>query len=141
MKFDLKLDPKALEFKNSHPELLKEARRKAVEAAGMVWADETKQVTMEDDHIDTSLYINSIGYVTNYPEHNHTGKGKRHATQEDVVYELTETSDSTTLSIGSNVSYAAVLEKRYNIMARGLDRARPRMEKVSDFQVKKTLNL
>ena len=141
MEFKIQLDPKALEFKEKNPELLREARKRAVEAAGMVWADETKKVTMEDDHIDTSLYINSIGYVTNYPEHNHTGKGKRHATQEDVVYELEETSDSTTLSIGSNVSYAAVLEKRYNLMARGLDRARPRMQTVADFQIKKTLNL
>lgn len=139
MQFNINLDKKALDFKNKNPELLKEARKRAVEAAGMVWADSTKRVTQEDDHIDTSLYINSIGYVTNFPEQNKSGQGKRAATQQDVVYELTETPDTTTLEIGSNVEYAALLEKKYNLMARGLDRARPRMETVANFQIQKTL--
>jgi hypothetical protein len=141
LNFNIKIDQKALGFQERSPELLKQARRRAVEAAGMVWADETKEVTREDDHIDTSLYINSIGYVTNFPDTNKSGKGKRVATQDDVVYELSEGEDVTTLTIGSNVSYAEHLEKRYNLMARGLDRARPRMQTVSDYQIKTILGM
>lgn len=116
---------------------MKEARHKALEAAGMVWADETKEIVMEDDHIDTSLYVNSIGYVTNFA-------GKKdgpQATVADVVHEMTDQHGKTTLAIGSSVAYAAALEKRYNLMARGLDRAQDRMNRVADHQIKTILKI
>lgn len=133
---NVKLDPQARQFARQIPGKLKEARQKAVEAAGMVWADEAKEVTQEDNHIDTSLYINSIGYLTNIPYTNKSGKGERDATEADVVHELTEEESKTTLEIGSDVSYAAPLENRYNIMARALDRAEPRMQQVAETQVR-----
>ena len=121
-----------------NPEKGKEARLKAVEAAGMVWADETKELVQAEDHIDTSLYINSIGYVTEYPD-DPNGSGKIHAGQDDVIYEVEEEDDLTRLRIGSAVSYAEHLEKRYSLMARGLDIAKPRMRKVSKYQIEKIL--
>ena len=121
-----------------NPEKGKEARLKAVEAAGMVWADETKELVMAEDHIDTSLYINSIGYVTDYPEDS-TGTGKVYAGQDDVIYEIEEGEDITRLRIGSAVSYAEHLEKRYSLMARGLDLAKPRMRQVAKYQIEKIL--
>ncbi|WP_342761988.1 hypothetical protein [Bacillus sp. BR3(2024)] len=133
---NVRLDPQARQFARQIPGKLKEARQKAVEAAGMVWADEAKEVTQEDNHIDTSLYINSIGYLTNIPYTNKSGKGERDATEADVVHELTESEAQTTLEIGSDVSYASHLENRYNIMSRALDRAEPRMQQVAETQVR-----
>jgi hypothetical protein len=138
--FDIKVDAQALHyFQQELPELLVEAREKAVMAAGMVWSDETKSLTREENHIDTSLYINSIGYITDVPETNKSGKGKRTATEADVMRQMTSDDDTTTLLIGSNVGYAAALEKRYGLMARGLDRAQGRMKIVAETQVRKTL--
>lgn len=137
MSFHVDFDPKKFPF--ADPQRLKQARKNAVTAAGMVWADETKELVREEDHIDTSLYVNSIGYVTDFPEDPNSQTGKVTATESDVIYELVEETDQTTLRIGSNVAYAEALEKRYSLFARGLDRARPRMKTVSDFQVAKTL--
>lgn len=139
MKFDVNISQDLYEW--ADPQKLKEARKNAVTAAGMVWADETKDLVREEDHIDTSLYINSIGYVTNFPETNKSGQGSRQATEADVINELEEDARSTILRIGSAVEYADHLEKRYALMHRGLDRAKPRMEQVSNYQVKKTLGL
>lgn len=139
LKFDITISEDLYEW--ADPEKLKEARRKAVEAAGMVWADETKELTREEDHIDTSLYINSIGYVSTIPQGNKSGREGRQATQADVIHEIEEGENETSLKIGSSVIYAGSLEKRFALMARGLDRAKPRMERVSDYQIKKTLGL
>lgn len=134
--FQVQMDKKAVDFfKKEAPEKLRLARRRAVEAAGMVWADEAKQITRDDDHILTGLYINSIGYLTSVP-----GKeAGREATQSDVIYELTEEQERTVLAIGSGVEYAAVLEGRYNIFARAMDTAQDRMQKVAQTQIQTTL--
>lgn len=140
--FNVKLDRRALDFFRSEaPEKLKEARKRAVEAAGMIWSDETKQITRDEGHVDTSLYINSIGYVTNMPSTNKSGKGERNASQADVIYNLEENQSKTTLKIGSNVEYAEDLEKRYHLMARGLDVAKPRIRENAERVVKNTLGL
>ena len=139
LKFNINISQDLYEW--ADPRKLREARKNSVTAAGMVWADETKELTREEDHIDTSLYINSIGYVSNFPETNKSGQGSRQATQADVINELEEDSESTTLHIGSAVEYADDLEKRFALMARGLDRAEQRMEQVADYQVKKTLDI
>lgn len=124
----LKLDRQALDFfRNEAPERLKEARKRAVEAMGMVWADESKSITREEDHIDTSLYINSIGYSTGSPS--------------QPIHELDEGSTKTILKTGADVEYAKSLERRYAIMARGLDRSEARMKRVAETQIKNTLGL
>ncbi|MGM9926032.1 MAG: hypothetical protein ACI35R_17440 [Bacillus sp. (in: firmicutes)] len=114
-------------FSRNAPSKMKEAREKAVHAAGMVWADETKEVTREDDHIDTSLYINSIGYSTGSPS--------------QPLYQMLGNNNESALNIGADVSYAEHLERRYNIMARGLDRSEDRMGRVAEAQIKRVLNL
>ena len=58
MKFDIKISQDLYEW--ADPDKLREAREAAVTAAGMVWADETKELTRRENHIDTSLYVNSI---------------------------------------------------------------------------------
>ena len=108
LKFHIDISPELYEW--ADPEKLKEARKNAVTAAGMVWA-------------------------------NKSGDGKKIASESDVIYELEEDNDQSILHIGSAVKYAESLEKRYGLMARGLDRAKPRMEQVSDYQVKKTLGI
>ncbi|WP_248498719.1 hypothetical protein, partial [Staphylococcus aureus] len=90
--------------------------------------DQAKLITRAEGHIDTGLYINSIGYVTGNP-----------ATSDDVLYNLQHSGQLTRLEIGSNVHYAESLEKRYNIFGNALDSALPRMQSVAEFQVKKTL--
>lgn len=139
MNFNFQVDP-ALADRFSD-EQMRAARKRAVEAAGMVWADETKEVVREDDHIDTSLYINSIGYLTDIAHDPSSEKGKAQATEVDVIHEITEEENRTILKIGSAVSYAEILEKRYNLMARGLDRAEPRMKLVADTQIKRSLGI
>ena len=131
MGFHFQMDPNIL--RSLDDTQMKTARQKAVQAAGMVWADETKEIVREDNHIDTGLFVNSIGYAT-------TG-GTVPATASDVVNEMTSERDTTTLKIGSSVIYAAPLEKKYNLMARGLDRAQARMQQVADHQLKRGLGL
>jgi hypothetical protein len=125
--FDIKLDNRARQFFQGAPGKLKDARKRAVEAMGMVWADTAKGITRAEDHIDTGLYINSIGYGTGSPS--------------SPLYDLTESRDKTELKIGANVEYAESLEKRYAIMARGLDNGKNRMARVAETQVKNTLGL
>lgn len=117
-------------FEKTMPKQLEKARKDAVEAAGMVWADEAKSITRADGHIDTGLYVNSIGYVTGSP-----------ATEADVINELKERRSKTTLRTGSGVDYASHLEKRYNIMARGIDNSEKRIGKVAAEAVKRRLGL
>lgn len=128
LKMRVKIDKKAMNFfQQSAPAKLREARSKAVEAAGMVWADTAKQITRDDNHIVTGLYLGSIGYATGI------------ASESDVVRELREEPTKTTLKTGSNVAYAASLEKRYNILARALDEGKSRMQTVAETQIKKVL--
>lgn len=108
-----------------YPERLKKARESAVEAAGMAWADEAKEITRADDHIDTGLYINSIGYAT--------------GANAQPLYEMESDDKKTTLLIGADVAYAEALEKRFGIMARGLDQATPRMNTVANGAVRKII--
>jgi hypothetical protein len=125
-KFDI--SPGLLRYlQQNAPAKLAQARKKAVEAAGMVWADEAKQITTSEDHIDTGLYVNSIGYATGSPA--------------DPLYELEDGPNTAKLTIGADVAYAEVLEKRYAIFARALDVGESRMRTVAETQIKNTLNL
>jgi hypothetical protein len=129
MNIQFKLDKRAINFfQREMPHKLTEAKEKAVTAAGMVWADEAKDITRSDDHIDTGLYVNSIGYVTGSP-----------ASNADVINDISESGSKTTLKIGSNVAYASHLEKHFNIMARALDASEDRMQSVAKEQIKRTL--
>lgn len=122
------LDQKALNyFQRKAPQRLIEAREKAVHAMGMVWADETKDLTRAENHIDTGLYINSIGYSTGSPS--------------SPFYEMQQDRNQHTLLIGADVAYAESLEKRFGLMARGLDISKSRMKKVAEAQVRKSLEL
>lgn len=127
IKIDVTISAGALNFFQRNPRKLQEARKNVVEAAGMVWADEAKSITRAEDHIDTGLYINSIGYSTGSPS--------------SPLYELNEGAKETVLQIGADVEYAIHLEKNYSIMARALDVAEPRMKRVAETQVKNTLGL
>ena len=127
--FEMNIDKTLEEYlSKAAPEQLAEARKNAVIAMGMAWADQAKLITRAEGHIDTGLYINSIGYVTGNP-----------ATSDDVLYNLFHSGQLTRLEIGSNVHYAESLEKRYNIFGNALDSALPRMQAVAEFQVKKSL--
>ncbi|SEA53858.1 hypothetical protein SAMN05421743_105218 [Thalassobacillus cyri] len=127
--FDMKIDKRAHDFfQREFPEKLQEARKNMVEAAGKVWADEAKMITRNDNHIVTGLYVNSIGYNTGSP-----------ASEADVLHQLSESRNKTSLDIGSGVAYASALEKRYNIMGRALDSAESRMGKAAETQAKRTL--
>lgn len=138
--FQVQMDKKTVDyFKQTAPEKLQLARKRAVDAAGIVWADTAKEITRDDNHIDTSLYINSIGHLTDIPPTNKSGKPGRKATEADVTYEIEESTDKTILTIGSAVSYAAHLEKKYNIMARALDTGQGRMKELAEIQIQQTL--
>lgn len=126
--FDMKLDAAAIRyFQNTAPNKLKEAREKSVKAMGMVWADQAKEITTQENHIDTGLYVNSIGYATGNPA--------------QPLYDFSESSNKSELVIGANVSYAGTLEKRYTIFARALDVGQSRMKSVAETQIKNILGL
>ena len=125
---NVEIDRRALNwFQREAPQKLSRAREKAVEASGMVWADRAKGITRSEDHIDTGLYINSIGYSTGSPS--------------QPLYELDNGRNKTVLKIGADVEYAASLEKRYAIFARALDSSKTRIQNVAATQVKNTLGL
>ena len=128
-----KFDKKAQKFFAEVDSKMPLARETAVKAMGVAWADGAKEITQSDDHIDTGVYINSIGYETNIPGKDGTiNKGK-------ILYDLNEKPKKTKLIIGSDVDYAAPLEKRYNIMARSLDANEKRMLEVGSMAVRKTI--
>ncbi|AJO24785.1 hypothetical protein ESP47_14865 [Heyndrickxia coagulans] len=129
MNFNLKIDKKTAKyFQKTMPHKLTEAKNRAVEAMGKVWADETKELTRNEGHIQTGLYVNSIGYNTGSP-----------ASDGDVIHKIVDKNGKTILETGSNVAYAGYLEKKYNLMARGLDISSERMQKVAKTQIKDTL--
>ncbi|MGM0215066.1 hypothetical protein [Enterococcus sp. AZ109] len=99
---------------------MKEARKALVEAMATEWATGTKQVTSDDQHIDTAAYVNSIGYPTHF-------LGPRGADIGPIIHEWEETATKTTLRTGSGVHYAIFLEARYNIYARGLENSMNKM--------------
>jgi hypothetical protein len=129
MKFKLNIDKKTMRyFQKTMPGKFGTAKKKAVQAAGMVWADQAKEITRNEGHIDTGLYVNSIGYKSGSP-----------TTEADVMNEIVDQHGKTVLRIGSNVAYASHLEKRFNIMADALDQSKDRMNKVANEQIKRTL--
>ncbi|MEK6459158.1 HK97 gp10 family phage protein [Heyndrickxia faecalis] len=129
MNFNLKIDKKTAKyFQKTMPHKLTEAKNRAVEAMGKVWADETKELTRNEGHIQTGLYVNSIGYNSGSP-----------ASDGDVIHKIVDQNGKTILETGSNVAYAGFLEKKYNLMARGLDISSERMQKVAKTQIKDTL--
>lgn len=129
MNFNLKIDKKTAKyFQKTMPHKLTEAKNRAVEAMGKVWADETKELTRNEGHIQTGLYVNSIGYNSGSP-----------ASDGDVIHKIVDQNGKTILETGSNVAYAGYLEKKFNLMARGLDISSERMQKVAKTQIKETL--
>lgn len=129
VRFEVTLDKRAATFFTRFPARLEQTKKEVVETAGKIWADETKAITREENHIDTSLYINSIGYATGSPS--------------DPQWDLKNRGGKTELTAGtgSSVTYAAALEKRYGLMARGLDRATPRIKKVVETVINRNLEL
>lgn len=128
IKINIDIDQRALDwFQRKAPQRLTQAKEKSVEAAGMVWADGAKSITRREDHIDTGLYINSIGYSTGSPS--------------SPINEMRSSRNKTVLKIGADVAYAQVLEKRYAIMARALDTSESRMRNVAMTQIRNTLGL
>lgn len=128
----LTLDEEAKRYFNSLPKRLQKGRKAAVKAQGMVWADKAKLITRADGHIDTGLYVNSIGYKTNIAGPNGALQG------EPILIDL-EYPGVSTLRVGSSVGYASVLEARYNIMARAFDAAKDDMLTVGVAQTRKHL--
>lgn len=128
MRINIEIDSRAYRFfEREAPRKLQEAKENAVEACGMVWADRAKQITTTEDHIDTGLYVNSIGYSTGSPS--------------NPLYDMEKGRNETVLKIGADVEYAIHLEKRYSIFARALDSSESRMKSVATTQVKRTLGL
>jgi hypothetical protein len=131
MKITLKIDKKTERyFSKTMPEQLKKAKENAVEAMGKVWADDAKMITRDEGHVDTGLYVNSIGYTSGSP-----------ATAGDIIHDVVKSKDKIILKTGSNVAYAGHLEKQYGIMAEALDTSQKRMSDVAKTQIKKTLGL
>lgn len=129
IKFNVKIDAKTKRyFEKTMPDKLDTAKKKAVEAMGMKWADQAKMLTRDEGHIDTGLYVNSIGYNSGSP-----------ASDKDVIHEIVDKNGKTILKTGSNVAYASYLEKKYNIMGRALDASQEDMTNVAKAQIKKAL--
>jgi hypothetical protein len=52
LKLDIKIDQRTMDFfQREAPQKLRQARKKAVEAAGMAWADEAKTITRDENHV------------------------------------------------------------------------------------------
>lgn len=126
--------------RNKVNSMLKEARVNAVEAAMYPFADEAKRLVRDEDHVDTSRYINSIGYRTDFPETNKSGKGRILPSDDDIIHELTETPDKTILESGTAVPYSIYNEGRYNILARALDNAEAEMHTAGIAEVNKVFS-
>lgn len=131
-KINFSLDREAENFLKNLESKLPEAREKALEAAGIAWADEAKMIARRDQHIETGTYVNSIGYVTDF-------SGPKGAEAGTPIHEITLEGEKTNLEIGSAVVYAGSLEKQFNIMGAALDSSLERMQTVANEQIKRVL--
>lgn len=133
-KSGFKFDKKSQKFIDEFEDRLETAREKSAEAMGMVWADNSKLITLNEKHVQTGAYVNSIGYASNFSDKdgNQGGVGQ-------IIHDMNNETHKTVLTLGSGVEYAEVLEKKYNIMARGLDSSLDDMNVVGTAQVKKVL--
>lgn len=116
---------------------LKQARKASVEVAREPFAGEAKRITADEDHVDSSRYINSISVLTDFPATNKTGRGKIAPSSSDIVNILKESRDTTELETGTAVDYGHHVERRYNIIARALDNAEPDMHNVASKEILK----
>lgn len=136
MKAEFKIDKKTIDyFKREAPNRIMQARKNMLTAAGKAWVDESKRITRDDGHIQTGLYVNSIGERTSYSG----SKDAVSPSDDDIINEMSEGTDNASLEVGSNVAYANKLEKQYNIMGRALSQSEQRMLKVATAQAKKAL--
>lgn len=116
-KLTVSYDPKKLTTK------LQNAQTKALEAAIFRWETEAKMITTLENHVVTGRYRASIN--------NNTGDGYSHpssgASEEgDGIHVVVKYNE---IRAGSNVKYAASLEKKYGLMLRALDKAKDKMLK------------
>lgn len=111
------------------PGALDQMKQNAVEAAADVFIMNTKEMVQREDHVDTALFINSIGKLSDYPGVYKTGRRGRAATAFDVVYNLNKEGGKVTLEVGTNVPYAGILERRFSIFARSADQSMQGMNK------------
>jgi hypothetical protein len=133
---NVNISPELRKRFNKVPGHLQKVRKAAVEAAGDVFINNTKQMVQAEDHVDTALFINSIGKLSDYPAVYKTGRRGRAATASDVIYQLEETNSKTRLSVGSRVPYAGILEAKYNMFARSADQSMDGMVKAVDRVIK-----
>lgn len=134
--FEFSLDEKAALFFEKSEERVRQASDNVVEATGMFWSDTAKTITRDDGHIDTGLYVNSIGYKTEF-----SSKDGVSLVDADgyVIHQKERDGDIVELQVGSSVEYADDLEKKYNIMARALDQTKEEMPKIAKKIIAKTL--
>lgn len=128
-------DEEARKWMNNLEKNVQKASNDAVEAMGMVWSDNAKLMTRNDQHIDTGAYVNSIAYATSFP-----GKDGGFAVGA-VINEKKALHMMEQITLGSGVSYAVYLEKRYNIFARSLDASMAEMKRVGIEVFKRSLGV
>lgn len=128
-------DKNTMNWINGLQKDVERASADAVEAMGMVWADNAKLLTRNDKHIDTGAYVNSIAYATSFP-------GKSGMVEVGpVINEKKALAMIQQLTLGSGVSYAVYLEKRYNLFARSLDASLSEMRRVGTEVFKRSLGV
>jgi len=108
------------------PLIARNAIKKSLESAALPLEKATKELITREQHIVTGRYRASINYNVNDGQ----SRDRSSASKPDDGIHNFKNSDMT-LEAGTNVEYAASLEKRYSLLARGKEIAFKYM--ISDF--------
>jgi len=102
---------------------LEDIQKKALEGAIFRWETETKMITTLEKHVVTGRYRASIN---NNSSDDFSHPSVAQSRPNDGIHEVLKYNH---IKAGSNVEYAASLEKKFGLMLRGLDRAKDKMLK------------
>jgi len=96
--------------------MVSKALRYSLERAGLIFEKNTKKLITEDNHVVTGRYRASINHnVKDGIPRDTVSESKG----DDGIHRFTEAGK--TLEIGTNVEYAVSLEKRFNLISRGMN--------------------
>lgn len=109
-------------FNSAFDASMKEATKKGLERAALVWERNVKILISNENHVITGRYRASINL--------NASDGAERATvadSKDGDGHHNFTNNNMSLEVGTNVEYAIYLEAKYNLLARGLSMSEKQM--------------
>jgi len=125
-----------IKFDKNFSKRIIDAIQESIEYWALAFEREAKEITTLEKHVRTWRYRASI----NLNERDWIPRERVAATQNwDWIHEISKKWNEIVLSTWSNVEYAIYLERRYQILARALDRSMSQIRELFIKKLKKKL--